>query len=46
LINLAIAPAANDDTENLERRRTLKEKLKTDKFIQDRITTFVVTYNA
>jgi len=45
LINLAIAPAKNDDTETLEKRRTLKEILKTDKFIQDHITTFVVTYN-
>ena len=46
LINLAIHPAANEDTENLEKRRTLKEILKTDKFIQEHITTFVITYNA
>jgi len=45
LVNLAISPAKNDDTENLEKRRTLKETLKTDKFIQEHITTFVVTYN-
>lgn len=46
LINLAIFPAANEDLEILEKRRKLKEKLKTDKFIQDNITTFVITYNA
>lgn len=45
LINLAISPAKNDDIENLEKRRTLRETLKTDKFIQKHITTFVVTYN-
>ena len=46
LINLAIYPAANDDTKTLEKRKALKQKLKTDKFIQDNITTFVVTYNS
>lgn len=46
LINLAIYPTANDDTEKLEKRKNLKKKLNTDKFIQDNITTFVITYNA
>lgn len=46
LINLAIAPAVNNDIENLEKRRSLKEKFKTDKIIQENITTFVITYNS
>lgn len=47
LINLAVFPIDRNSSKNEEisKRDTLKEILKTDKFLQENVTTFVITYN-
>lgn len=46
LINLNVFPLLDDDTDWKQKRENLKNKLKTDEFIQKNISTFVVTYNS
>jgi len=45
LVNLSIFPLTKGDIGGSEKRKKLKQTFKTNKFINEHITTFVVTYN-